>query len=407
MKIAIIGGGAAGMMVAISASIHNPAAEVLLLEKNKTLGKKLAITGGGRCNITNICSTEELIEKVIQNPRFLYGALNAFTSQDLLDMLHKAGLKTKVEESGRIFPTSDNSQDVIDVFERYLLEGKVKIFTDHIVDNVEKIEGKFMITTKGKQIEVDKLIIATGGLSAPATGSTGDGYTFAKALGHSITPELKPAIVPLKTKENWPKQLQGVSISNIGVTLKAGDKTAFKGEGDIIFTHFGVSGPVVLRASSYLSKNATLILDLLPQKNEKELEAYLLAYFKANPNKAIKTCLESLLVKKMAHTILEICNIHEDTKINNITKEARASLVQAFKALPLTITGTHGFATAVATAGGIPTKEINPKTMESKITKNLYLAGEVIDIHAHTGGYNLQIAFSMGYVAGKCAALVE
>ena len=402
------------MMSAISARQHNPLAEITLIEKNGTLGRKMSISGGGRCNITNTCDTPTLISKIQTNPRFLYSALTSFDSIKLLKMLNSSGLPTKVEDNGRVFPVSDKATDVIETFEKQLINIKIQYFTT--VVNIKKEKNKFVVKTvkrnNGKTITnniySEKVIIATGGLSASPTGSTGDGYKFAQSLSHTLTKKFYPAVVPLKTKESWSHSLQGLSLRNVGVTTKVNKKIVFRDIGDMVFAHFGVSGPVILRASAHITgkhfSEPHIFLDFFPEKKELELEQELLNIFQTQPNKNTKNSLEDILPKKSVTIISELSNIHLEKKNRDIKKEERRRLIENIKSLKLTVTGDMGFNNAIATNGGVSVKEINPTTMESKLVDGLYIVGEVLDVNAYTGGYNLQIAYSTGYSAGKHAA---
>lgn len=410
--ITIIGGGPSGMMAASAAALADPLAQIILLEKNKSLGRKMAITGGGRCNITNVCEVEDLIASVQRNPQFLYSAFYSFTKDDVLAILHGQGVKTKVESKGKVFPQSNKATDVIAAFERHLKSAGVEIRTGVNVQKITQKDGAFVLTCQDQdrtQTQItQKLILATGGLSAPATGSTGDGYHFAKSLGHTLTETFYPSVVPLKTQEKWVKELQGVSLSDIGLTLKLGKRVLFIEIGDMIFTHFGCSGPVVLRASAHLTQllkeRPQLCLDMYPAETAKETDTKVVNLLNAHANKNMGNVLTEILPQRMVGTFLKLANIAPETKAHEIKKEQRQALVNKLKELPLTVIGNMGYAPAVTTAGGVLVKEINPSTLESKLVSGLYFAGEVIDVNAYTGGYNLQTAYSTGYLAGVSAA---
>lgn len=405
-KILIIGGGAAGMLASIAAAEEKN--EVHVLEQNEKLGKKLFITGKGRCNITNDCDMETLFENVISNPKFLYSAFYSFTNQDMMKKLEEWGLPLKTERGGRVFPISDKSSDVIDILQKKMQKAGVHI---HLKTQVERIlieeeEFRGVRLTNKEMIKGDKLIIATGGNSYPATGSTGDGYRFAREMGHQIT-ELSPALVPMNGKEEWIKELQGLSLKNVAISLKSGKKELYQGFGEMLFTHFGVSGPLILSASSYVGKalkkgEITLNIDLKAALSREQVEDRLLREFEENKNKRWKNVIGNLLPAKLVPVMLEYIGVEEEKRTNEITKEERKRIVDCLKEFTITITGLRGFREAIITRGGVSVKEINPSTMESKLIKGVYFAGEVLDLDALTGGFNLQIAWSTGYLAGKC-----
>ncbi|NCC15042.1 MAG: NAD(P)/FAD-dependent oxidoreductase [Clostridia bacterium] len=404
-KIIVVGGGAAGMMAAGRAGSRGH--EVHLFEKNNRLGKKLLITGKGRCNLTNDCDVETLLENIPGNPYFMYSAFYHLDSPQTQELFHRLGLQTKVERGRRVFPVSDKSLDVVIAMEQYLRENKVKLHLDSPVEEILISEGKAVGVrlNKGIVVEADAVIVATGGLSYPATGSTGDGYRFAKKAGHQVT-KLFPSLVPLKTEEEWCKDLMGLSLRNISIQVKnKNGKTVFEEFGEMLFTHYGVSGPVILSASRHLilsmNEGYRLFIDLKPAMDEKKLDMRLLRDFEKYANRDFINALDDLLPKKLIPVIIALSGIAPDKKVNNIAKEERKRLLSLLKALPLTVTGTAGFHEAVITCGGIFVDEIDPSTMESKFVKNLHFVGEVLDVDAYTGGYNLQIAFSSGYTAGE------
>ena len=406
--VAVIGGGAAGMLAAGSAAEHG--ASVILIEKNNYLGKKLGITGKGRCNLTNAADMQEIMANIPTNPRFLYSAFNAFSNGDIIDLVEKYGTKTKVERGGRVFPVSDKAHDVIAAIKKYLREGGVRAVNAEVAEVLSN-EGKAcgVKLSNGKTVEAQKVIIATGGISYPQTGSTGDGYNFAKNLGHTII-EPKASLVPLVCEEAWVKDLMGLSLKNIRVSvLNENKKEVYSDFGEMIFTHYGVSGPVILSASSRLNdlgnKKYTLKIDLKPALDEKTLDNRLLRDLGENKNKDFINSLSDLLPSKLIPVVIKLSGINERKKVNTITKEERLGLLSVLKGLTLTLTEKRPVAEAIITSGGVNVREINPKTMESKLIENLYFAGEVIDVDAYTGGFNLQIAFSTGYLAGKSAAL--
>ncbi len=419
MKVVIIGGGAAGMVAAISSSKNGN--DVIILEKMEIPGKKILITGKGRCNITSNLPMDDFIKNVPGNGKFLYSAFNNFTNIDILNILNKEGVETKVERGNRIFPVSDRSQDVQKALIRMVEKLGVKIITNCkvskiLVDNNKKVYGVLAnINGKEKEIKADKVILATGGKSYPGTGSTGDGYKMAEELGHTIT-KIRPSLVPLTVNNEslkLCKNMQGLSLRNVGIKFidLEKNKIIYEDFGEMLFTHFGVSGPTVLSASAHLLryknidellKNDKIVLkiDLKPALSEKKLDDRILRDFSEEKNKEYKNCLNKLLPKKIIETIIQVSNIRSDKKVNEITKEERKNLVSVLKGFEIYIKGFRPIEEAIITSGGIKINEINPKTMESKIIKGLYFAGEIIDVDAYTGGFNLQIAYSTGYTAG-------
>ncbi len=401
------------MIAAVTASENGN--EVTILEKMENIGKKLLITGKGRCNITNSADMEEFMKNIPENSKFLYSSFNKYTNQDIVSFLKKQGVETKVERGGRIFPVSDKAQDVLEAFKRRLKELKVQIRTNFEVakiltedGNVTGIEGK-----NGEKILADKVILATGGKSYPVTGSTGDGYRMAKMLGHTVT-ELKPSLVPLTTSGNSRilcQQMQGLSLKNVAIKIKNENKIIYEDFGEMLFTHYGVSGPVILSASAILIRyknidellkenKIKLYIDLKPALDEEKLDNRILRDFEELKNKQFKNSLDKLLPRKMIEPIITLIGISPEKRINEITKEERRKIVKVLKNFELTISGFRSIEEAIVTKGGISIKEINPKTMESKIVNGLYFAGEIIDLDAFTGGFNLQIAWSTGYSAG-------
>ncbi len=407
-NVIVIGGGAAGMMAAITAVSqgHN----VTLFEKNEKLGKKLFITGKGRCNFTNAGDAEDIFNSVVTNKKFLYSAFNGFSNYDTMGFFGELGLDFKVERGNRVFPSSDHSSDVIGALSRRMKQLGVKVELNTQVDEVIANNGEFSAVkvtdayNKTRTVSADKLIIATGGNSYQSTGSTGDGYRFAKSLGHEVTPIL-PALVPFIVKEEWERDLQGLSLKNVNVTIYDDKKIVYSDFGEMLFTHFGVSGPTVLSASSYAAKiiknrPLKLVIDLKPALDEQQLDERILRDFEEFKNKSFKNSLDKLLPKKLIPVIVELSKIEPDKKIHDITKQERMTLVKLIKNLTLTLTGLRGFNEAIITQGGVSVKQINPTTMESKLVKNVYFVGEVIDVDAVTGGFNLQIAWSTAYAAG-------
>ena len=403
-NVIVVGGGAAGMMAAVFAARNGQ--NVQLLEKNEKLGKKLFITGKGRCNITNAADIEDLFTAVISNPKFLYSGFYSFTNQQVVDFFEELGVKTKVERGERVFPVSDHSSDVIAAFSRELksLGVSVSLHTEvkELLCEQDKVCG--VLLTNGKKMKADAVIVATGGISYPSTGSTGDGYRFARETGHRVT-ELLPSLVPMEVRQWYAKELQGLSLRNIEIRITDGKKKLYEEFGEMLFTHYGVTGPVILSASSVVGKTLrkkelTLHIDLKPALSEEQLDKRILREFDANHNKQYKNSIDSLFPAKLKPVMIELSEIEPEKKVNEITKEERQRLVHLIKDFTMTLTGLRSYNEAIITKGGVSVKEIDPGTMESKKMKGLYFAGEVLDLDAVTGGYNLQIAWSTGYLAG-------
>ena len=418
MKTVIIGGGPAGMMSAISAAENrSPKDEVIIVEKMNMLGKKLLITGKGRCNITSSLEMEDFIKNTPGNGMFLYSSFQQFTNKDIINFLKKQGLEVKEERGSRIFPITDKSTDVLNCFINRLKELKVKIYLNENVEQIitqktEEEQKVIGIKTNKRKIEADKVILATGGKSYPLTGSTGEGYKMAKELGHTIT-EIKPSLVPLETYE-VEKELQGLSLKNVKIQLKDTSKKRiiYEDFGEMIFTHFGVSGPTILSSSAHLvryknienlfkERKIILKIDLKPALSEEKLNDRILRDFEEEKNKQFKNSLNKLLPQKMINSVIKKSKINPQKQVNTITKQERTRLIEVLKGFELEIKKFRPIEEAIITSGGIKIKEINPKTMESKKVKGLYFAGEIIDVDSYTGGFNLQIAYSTGYVAGK------
>ena len=412
MKVVIIGGGPAGMIAGIKAAKEGN--KVYIYEKNKMLGKKLLITGKGRCNITSSIDMDEFIKNVPGNGRFLYSAFQSFTNQDIINLLKENGVKVKEERGNRIFPVSDSAQDVLNALIKELKKNNVQIREDSPVEKIVVKDGivKGIVLKNKQEIDADKVILATGGKSYPGTGSTGDGYKMVEKLGHTIT-KVQGSLVPLKADLDICKELQGLSLRNVGILIKdiQNNKKIYEDFGEMLFTHFGVSGPTILSGSAHILRyknidellregKVKLYIDLKPALTEEVLNSRLLRDFEENKNKAFKNSLDNLLPKKMIDMVIELSNINENKKVNEITKEERLNLIRLLKNFEVTIDGFRPIEEAIVTAGGINIKEINPKTMESKLVSGLFFAGEVIDVDAYTGGFNLQIAYSTGYVAG-------
>lgn len=404
-KVIVIGGGAAGMMAAISSAECGH--QVLLLEKNEKLGKKIYITGKGRCNITNDSDVENLLQHTMRNPKFLYSAYYTFDSRRMIDFLEQEGLAVKTERGNRVFPVSDHSSDVIRTLEQAMRRRGVKIRLHTEVKEIltcgERCSG-VLVQTGGtsKEYSADAVIIATGGLSYASTGSTGDGYRFARQTGHRIT-ETTPSLVPFCIKEDFVKILQGLSLKNVSLTVSDGKRELFCEQGEMLFTHFGISGPLVLSASSVIAGKklpVQVALDLKPALSEKQLDERILRDFAGCKNSHFKNSLNKLLPAKMVPVLVSLSGIDPDKPVNEVTKEERQRLVHLFKELPMTVEALRGYNEAVITRGGVSVKDVSPATMESKHLSGLYFAGEVLDLDAVTGGYNLQIAWSTGYLAG-------
>jgi predicted Rossmann fold flavoprotein len=412
-KVIIIGGGAAGMMAAGRAA--QKGASVILIEKNKILGKKILISGKGRCNVTNVSEKEEFIKNFPGNGKFLYGPINVFSNLDLMDFFKKLNVNLKTERGGRVFPQSDSSKDIVNALVKYLEQGQVKIFSGLSVTDIlvkdKKVYG--VLLADGRTFFADRVVIATGGVSYPGTGSTGDGYNWAQKLGHNIIP-LRPSLIPLEVEETWIKELQGLSLKNVAITIKTdNEKLLAQAFGEMLFTHYGVSGPIILTVSRFAvdywlqhSKRLILSIDLKPALSWEQLDQRLIREIDKFSNKYFKNSLKELLPNKLIPVVIRKSHISEDKKMNQITKEERQSLIKVLKNFELKLVRSRPITEAIVTRGGIDVKEVNPKTMESKLVKGLYFVGEILDIDGNTGGYNLQAAFSTGFVAGEAVAQV-
>ncbi|MCR5799614.1 MAG: NAD(P)/FAD-dependent oxidoreductase [Lachnospiraceae bacterium] len=428
IKVIVVGGGAAGMMAAIAAAENG--AEVTLFEKNEKLGKKIYITGKGRCNVTNDCEPEAFFENIVSNPKFLYSAYYGFDNKRLIELIENEGCKLKTERGNRVFPVSDHSSDIISAFNKRLKKLGVKIILNTKITGLI-IEDNICVGVKasshntpperssnndskksGEIFRADRIILATGGMSYPTTGSTGDGIDWAGSAGHKIE-ICRPALVPFNINEEWVKELQGLSLKNVSAKLTAGKKTIYSGFGEMLFTHFGVSGPLILSASSFYAafmekhkdykEDTKLKLDLKSSLTEEQLDKRLIRDFEKYSNKLFKNSLGDLLPSKLIGVIVKLSKIDPEKPVNLITKEERNHLVSILKDLTMTVGSTRGFSEAIITHGGVNTKMINPSTMESKIISGLYFCGEMIDADALTGGFNLQIAWSTGHLAGESA----
>lgn len=426
-KVIVIGGGPAGMFAAYFAAKNGH--QVTLLEQNEKLGKKLYITGKGRCNITNASDMEELFNNVCSNPKFLYSAFYSYTNDQVIDFFESYGLRTKVERGNRVFPLSDRSSDVIATLAKALKDVgvEIKLYTKVsklLTEEYRDENGNSVIADKkagtlkqvvngvmledGTALKADAIVLATGGISYPSTGATGDGYRFAEKLNHKIV-EPTPSLVPFEVKEGWVTEMQGLALKNVAITIDCEGKKLYEDFGEMLFTHFGVSGPMILSASASIkpayfkdfTRELTLKIDLKPALDKEQLDKRILKDFEEAKNKQYKNSIQKLLPSKMIPIIIELSGIDPDKKVNEITKEERMTLVNLLKGLPMTIIGLRGWNEAIITKGGVSVKNVNPSTMESKMVNGLYFAGELLDLDAMTGGYNLQIAWSTGYLAGN------
>ncbi len=403
-EVCVIGGGAAGMMAAGTASLYG--AKVTLYESKDRLGRKLAITGKGRCNVTNNCSISEFLENVTKNPRFLYASLNALSPEETMTLFENLGVSLKTERGKRVYPTSDKAKDIVDAMRAY--SASSEIVYKKVTSVKRNPDGKYTVSTKDGDLLYDSVIIATGGKSYPLTGSDGSGYRLAMRLGHSVT-ELKPSLIPIESKSRICSELQGLSLKNISIKIKSADgKIIYEDFGEMMFAHFGVTGPVILSASAHLRdidiSALTLSIDLKPALDEKALDNRLISDFSLKSNKDFINSLSDLLPAKLIEPFVKLTEIAPRKKVNSITKEERYKILSLLKNFEIPLYAFRPIEEAIITSGGISVKEINPKTMESKISDSLYFAGEIIDVDAYTGGFNLQIAFSTGYLAGKSAA---
>ncbi len=405
-KVIVIGGGAAGLMAAGTAARNGN--EVIILEKNDKIGRKIMITGKGRCNVTNACNLiNDVIENVPTNGRFLFSALTRFMPDDTIDFFNDMGVELKIERGNRVFPVSDKASDIVDALRNYIEDNYVEVKKGQaeafILENNKIVAVK---TADGEKIYGDNFILATGGMSYPLTGSTGDGYKLAKTVGHTVTP-LRPSLVPIEVHEGFCSDLQGLSLKNVAIEIINTEnyKTVFSEQGEMLFTHFGVSGPMILSASAHIpdieSGKYEIHIDLKPAMSYEMLDARLLRDFSENSNRNFINSLGALLPRKIIPVIVKLSGINANRKVNQITREQRANLCNLLKDIKLTATRFRPIEEAIITSGGISVKEIDPKTMKSKVVDNLYFAGEIIDVDAYTGGFNLQIAFSTGRLAGE------
>lgn len=411
-EIVVVGGGAAGMMAALAAS--ECGSRVLLLEKNEKLGKKLFITGKGRCNVTNAADPEVFFANVCSNPKFLYSAFYGFDNRAVMTLLEQAGCPLKTERGERVFPVSDHSSDVIAALRRMLQKNGVEIRLNTQVERLVREEDgqggvRGVELQNGQTLAADAVIVCTGGLSYPSTGSTGDGMRFAEACGHRLT-QCRPSLVPFETAQDWCRELAGLSLKNVSLRLLCGDKELYREQGEMLFTHFGVSGPLVLTASCYLRDagerpgTVKLYLDLKPALSEEQLDKRLLRDFEEQKNKRFKNALGGLFPGRLIPVMITLSDIDGEKRVNEITRQERRNFVSLIKNLPISVTARRSYAEAIITQGGVSVRDVNPSTMESRRVPGLYFAGEVLDLDARTGGFNLQIAWSTGHLAGESAA---
>jgi len=401
MIVFIIGGGPAGMIAAVNAA--QAGHTVTLFERNEKLGKKLYITGKGRCNVTNAAGRDSFFSHILRNPRFFYSAFSHYDNQTLMEQLERAGVPLKTERGGRVFPASDKSSDILRAWERMVRESGVTVRLNTRVEGIVVRENKVCgVKAGGEELACDAVVVATGGVSYPQTGSTGDGYVFARAAGHTVIDPVA-SLVPLETEETWPRALAGITLKNVTLSAKSGNKEVFSELGELLFTHFGVSGPLVLSLSGVIAespKGTKLFIDLKPALSREQLDARILRDLQAGARQQVKTALHALLPARLLETVLELAQIDAATPVGEFGKAQRSRLVETLKALPLTVSAARGMNEAVITRGGVSVREVNASTMESRRVGGLYFAGEVLDLDATTGGYNLQIAWSTGALAG-------
>lgn len=407
-KIIVVGGGAAGMIAAIFAAKTNENANVTLIEKNEKLGKKIYITGKGRCNLTNFCDKSEFVKNVVRNPKFVIGSIYSFSPQELYDFFEENGLRLKVERGNRVFPVSDKASDVTKTLEKLLDKYSVCVKLNERVESLNIVRDKICgVQTNLNSYDCDSVIVCTGGVSYPLTGSTGDGYVFAKSAGHNIT-EIKPSLVGMELYGENYRDLQGLSLKNVKITFYINGKSVYEDFGEMLFTHFGVSGPVILSCSCNVNRldlsNAILSIDLKPALTEKQLDERLIREFALSKNQALLSAMRSLLPKSLVPAVITEANVPFEKRCAEISKQERKALVYALKHFSFKVKGLRPVEEAIVTSGGVNVSEVSPKTMESKLIKGLYFAGEVLDVDCYTGGYNLQTAFSTGRSAGIAAA---
>ena len=405
MRIAVVGGGPAGMMAAIAAGEQG--AEVTLFDGNEKLGKKLYITGKGRCNVTNDADSDAFFKNIPRNPRFLYSCYAAFDNAALMKRIEDAGVPLKVERGGRVFPQSDKASDITKALERMMSKSGVRVCLRSKVKEIIPSDGGFDLCLPGQTRHFDRVILACGGASYPSTGSDGSGYALAKGLGHTVT-EILPSLIPIVTKEDWCRSLQGLSLKNVKLSAKAGKKLLFDELGEMLFTHFGISGPLVLSLSSVIAgkdlDGIDIRIDLKPGLTREQLERRLLRDFEARARGQISTVLDGLLPRSLTPVIAENAGVAAETAVSQVSRAQREKLMDALKGLPVHAAGFRPIAEAIVTRGGVSVKEVDPKTMESKIVPGVYLCGEMLDVDGFTGGFNIQIAMSSGCAAGRAAS---
>lgn len=405
MRIAVVGGGPAGMMAAIAAGEQG--ADVTLFDGNEKLGKKLYITGKGRCNVTNDADSDAFFKNIPRNPRFLYSCYAAFDNRALMKRIEDAGVKLKVERGGRVFPQSDKASDITKALERMMSKSGVRVCLRSKVKEILPSDDGFDLCLPGQTRHFDRVILACGGASYPSTGSDGSGYALAKGLGHTVT-EILPSLIPIVTKEDWCRSLQGLSLKNVKLSAKAGKKLLFDELGEMLFTHFGISGPLVLSLSSVIAgkdlDGIDIRIDLKPGLTREQLERRLLRDFEARARGQISTVLDGLLPRSLTPVIAETAGVAAETAVSQVSRAQREKLMDALKGLPVHAAGFRPIAEAIVTRGGVSIKEVDPKTMESKIVPGVYLCGEMLDVDGFTGGFNIQIAMSSGCAAGRAAS---
>ena len=405
MNIAVIGGGTAGMMAAIAAAQNG--AEVTLFDGNEKLGKKIYITGKGRCNVTNTARGDEFLKNVVHNPRFLYSSFAAFDNDALMRLIEDAGTPLKTERGGRVFPVSDKASDITKALERLMNQHNVRVHLRSRVRHIIPADEGFDLDFGRETRHFDRVVCACGGVSYPSTGSDGGGFELVRELGHDVTP-LRPSLIPVLTREQWCRDLQGLSLKNVQLTAKKGKKTLYTELGEMLFTHFGISGPLVLSMSCYIVDEdldkVEIAIDMKPGLTREQLERRLLRDFEEKPRAQLGTVLDGLLPRAMTPIVAELAQVEESTPVSQVTREMRERLVSTLKGLPVHATGFRPVSEAIVTRGGVKIGQVDPRTMQSKVCPGLYLAGEMLDVDAFTGGFNLQIAFTTGHCAGVSAA---
>lgn len=405
IHVAVVGGGAAGMMAALAAG--QAGARVTLFDGNEKLGKKIYITGKGRCNVTNAAGGEEFLRNIVHNPRFLYSCFAAFDNEALMRLIESAGVPLKVERGGRVFPVSDKASDITRALERLMAKAGVRVALRAKVRSVKPVEGGFDLDVGGETRRFDRVVLACGGASYPSTGSDGSGFDLARSLGHTVT-ELRPSLIPVITREDWCRELQGLSLKNVALTARLGKKTLYSDQGEMLFTHFGLSGPLVLSMSCCIAdvdlEKLEVFIDMKPGLTREQLDRRLLRDIEEHSRAQVRTVLDGLLPRSMTPVVASLAGIAPDAPVNQLTRAQRDAIAATLKALPVHLTGFRPLAEAIVTRGGVSVKEVDPKTMQSRKVPGLYFAGEMLDVDGFTGGFNLQAAFSTGHCAGASAA---